>query len=127
MLFVTCTCRTSLLANSLHIVGGSGSAFHIVPFQVTLSNKYTDDCDSLLSLMAKCHDGHQALLLQEEEKLHNSVHEWATDYLDTFRQKERERNRTRVLELNFFLDTVKREVDELEVLPQHQNQYDDEM
>lgn len=76
------------------------------------------ESDSLLSLTATCHDGHQALLLQEEEKLHDSVHEWASEYLDTFRQKERERNRTRVLELNFFLDTVKREVEDIEVIPQ---------
>ena len=35
-----------------------------------------------------------------------------------FRQKERERNRTRVLELNFFLDSNKQEVDNLEIIPQ---------
>ena len=38
--------------------------------------------------------------------------------ITTFRQKERERNRTRVLELNFFLDSNKQEVDDLEIIPQ---------
>ena len=81
-------------------------------------NKFDTKSDALLSLTAKCHDGHQDLLLQEEQKLHDSVHEWASEYLDTFRQKEQERNRTRVLELNFFLDTMRREVEEIEVIPQ---------
>ena len=53
------------------------------------------------------------------------MHEWASEYLDTFRKRERERNRTRVLELNFFLDTMKREVEEVEVLPVAQ--YEDEV
>ena len=86
-------------------------------YETSDPEKLEKQSDSLLSLVAKCHDGHQNLLLQEEEKLHNSVHEWASEYLDTFRKHERERNRTRVLELNVFLDTMKREVEEIEVLP----------
>ena len=101
--------------------------------QMEVKDYETSDCtpdygrqsDSLLSLVAKCHDGHQDLLLQEEEKLHNSVHEWASEYLDDFRKSERERNRTRVLELNFFLDTMKREVEEIEVLPVIDNYEED--
>ena len=75
------------------------------------------ESDSLLTLVAKCHDGHQNLLLEEEQCLHDQVHEWAREYLETFRNKERERNRTRVLELNHFLDSMKREVEDLEVIP----------
>ena len=56
--------------------------------------------------VANCHDGHQSLLLEEEQRLHDSVHEWAKEYLNQFRQKERDRNRTRVLELNHFLDSL---------------------
>ena len=80
--------------------------------------------DTLLSLVAQCHDGHQTLLLEEEQKLQFSVHNWADEYLDEFRQKERERNRTRVLELNYFLDAMKREIDDLDVIPV--NQFDDD-
>ena len=47
--------------------------------------KLDTEYDSLLSLTAKCHDGHQGLLLQEEEKLHDSVREWASEYLADFR------------------------------------------
>ena len=60
-----------------------GEKMEIVNYESTAANKLDTECDSLLSLMAKCHDGHQTLLLQEEEKLHHSVHEWATDYLGT--------------------------------------------
>ena len=48
-----------------------------------------------------------------------------SEYLDDFRKHERERNRTRVLELNFFLDTMKREVEEIEVLPVIDNYEED--
>ena len=51
----------------------------------SVDQKLDTESDSLLSLTAKCHDGHQGLLLQEEEKLHDSVHEWASEYLSSFR------------------------------------------
>ena len=80
--------------------------------------------DTLLSLVALCHDGHQDLFLEEEQKLKNAVRDWAEEYLSVFRHKERERNRTRVLELNYFLDAMKREEEELEIIPE--NQFDDD-
>ena len=45
--------------------------------------------------------------------------EWAKEYLNHFRQKERDRNRTRVLELNHFLDSMKSEVEDLDIIPQN--------
>ena len=102
-----------------------GEKMEVKDYETSDPHDLEKQSDSLLSLVAKCHDGHQNLLLQEEGKLQNAVHEWASEYLDTFRKRERERNRTRVLELNFFLDTMKREVEEVEVLPVVQ--YDDEV
>jgi Skp family chaperone for outer membrane proteins len=89
-----------------------------------ITEELNSNRDSLLSLVAKCHDGHQELLLAEEQKLQDSVHEWASEYLTNFRHNERERNRTRVLELNYFLDSMKREVEEIEVIPD--NQFEDD-
>ena len=63
--------------------------------------------------------------LEEEQRLHDHVHEWASEYLDNFRQKERERNRTRVLELNHFLDSNKKEVNDLDIIPHNQFAEDD--
>ena len=83
------------------------------------AQRLTRESDSLLTLVANCHDGHQNLLLEEEQRLHDSVHEWAKDYLHQFRQKERDRNRTRVLELNHFLDSMKSEVEDLDIIPQN--------
>ena len=83
------------------------------------AQRLTRESDSLLTLVANCHDGHQNLLLEEEQRLHDSVHEWAKEYLNHFRQKERDRNRTRVLELNHFLDSMKSEVEDLEIIPQN--------
>ena len=83
------------------------------------AQRLTRESDSLLTLVANCHDGHQNLLLEEEQRLHDSVHEWAKEYLNAFRQKERDRNRTRVLELNHFLDSMKSEVEDLEIIPQN--------
>ena len=70
---------------------------------------------NILSVIAKCHDGHQELLLAEEAKIQASVKSWASNFLFDFRNKERARNRTRVLELNHFLDSMKKEEDELDV------------
>lgn len=70
---------------------------------------------NILSVIAKCHDGHQELLLAEEAKIQASVKDWASDFLFEFRSKERARNRTRVLELNHFLDSMKKEEEELDV------------
>ena len=70
---------------------------------------------NILSVIAKCHDGHQELLLAEEVKIQASVKAWASNFLIEFRNKERARSRTRVLELNHFLDSMKREEEELEV------------
>ena len=70
---------------------------------------------NILSVIAKCHDGHQELLLAEEAKIQASVKDWASNFLSEFRSKERARNRTRVLELNHFLDSMKKEEEELDV------------
>ena len=69
-------------------LSGWGAIFclHLVyEILLILGQKLDTETDSLLSLTSKCHDGHQELLLQEEEKLHNSVHEWASEYLSSFR------------------------------------------
>ena len=81
---------------------------------------------NILSIIAKCHDGHQALLLNEEAKIQTSVKEWAEEFLAAFRERELKRNRTRILELNHFLDCMKREEDELDVYPL-QNFEEDEL
>ena len=88
------------------------------------SKRTTDDESNILSLIAKCHDGHQTLLLQEEAKIQASVKNWAEEFLEAFRNQERIRNRTRILELNHFLDCMKAEEEELDVYPM--NQYDDD-
>ena len=55
-----------------------------------------------------------------------SVKEWAEEFLEQFREKELKRNRTRILELNHFLDCMKREEDELDVYHEgHQFEEDD--
>ena len=77
-------------------------------------NKHKEEVN-ILSVIAKCHDGHQALLLAEEAKIQASVKDWASNFLFDFRSKERARNRTRVLELNHFLDSMKKEEEELDV------------
>ena len=75
----------------------------------------------ILALIAKCHDGHQSLLLTEEEKLQESVERWREDFLNKFRKKERKRNRNRILELNHFIDTMRQEEEEdLDVLPSNE-------
>ena len=53
------------------------------------------DRANILSIIAKCHDGHQALLLAEEAKIQSSVRAWAEEFLAVFREKELKRNRTR--------------------------------
>ena len=81
------------------------------PYHITKEKEEAN----ILSVIAKCHDGHQELLLTEEAKIQASVKDWASDFLFEFRSKERARNRTRVLELNHFLDSMKKEEDELDV------------
>ncbi len=42
------------------------------------------------------------------------MEKWAQGYLESFRLRERDRHRARVLELNHFLDSMKREEDEMD-------------
>ena len=46
---------------------------------------HPSDESNILSIIAKCHDGHQALLLNEEAKIQTSVKEWAEEFLAAFR------------------------------------------
>lgn len=72
------------------------------------------------TVISLCHDGHQELLLEEESKLQKAIDRWREDFLAKFKKKERKRNRNRILELNHFIDTMRQEEDELDVLPQQQ-------
>ena len=72
------------------------------------------------SVVARCHDGHQELLLEEEEKLRTDLEKWKDQFLHRFRRKERKRNRNRILELNHFVDVMRQEAEELDILPQLQ-------
>jgi hypothetical protein len=81
---------------------------------------------NILSLIAQCHDAHQEHLLEEEANLQESVEKWAQSYLESFRLKERDRHRARVLELNHFLDSMKREEEEMENMIPAQHLDDEE-
>ena len=114
-----------------------GESLEEAPFGETEDEKSSPvDNESIAALITQCHDSHQVgrkrtriivglenlcvfpqdHLLSEATKLEMSIQKWKKDFLDQFRRRERKRNRNRVLELNHFLDTVKQEEEEMEII-----------
>lgn len=97
-----------------------GEAIEEMPYRTTtahVSQNLSKDL-RVSSIIAKCNDGHQHFLREEESKLRQAVFQWRDDYLLALRNKERKRNRNRILELNHFVDTMRQEEEEeLDVLP----------
>ena len=87
------------------------------PFSSSSSNGNDIDGLKVSSLVARCHDAHQNLLLEEEEKLQQAISKWKEEFLARFRKRERKRNRNRILELNHFVDSMRQEEEELDILP----------
>ncbi len=93
-----------------------GEAIEELPYSAS-SSDIVRDPEDVTPLIALCHDGHQLLLLEAEQRLHEAIEKWKQDFLEKFRKRERKRNRDRILELNHFIDTMRQDEDELDILP----------
>ncbi|XP_023337840.1 dynein regulatory complex subunit 3 [Eurytemora carolleeae] len=74
--------------------------------------------DTLLSLVALCHDAHQKVLDRRQEGLRLAVNTWREDHFRHIRETEFNRSRSRVLEISQYVDCVRQELEDIEVLPQ---------
>ena len=77
------------------------------------------DHDLVLDTVALCHDGHQAVLDRQQENLRQTVVTWREEHFRCLRDAEFDRSRSRVLEICHFTDTLRQELEDLEVLPNH--------
>ena len=75
------------------------------------------DHDLVLDTVALCHDGHQAVLDRQQENLRQTVVTWREEHFRCLRDAEFDRSRSRVLEICHFTDTLRQELEDLEVLP----------
>lgn len=72
-----------------------------------------------MDTVALCHDAHQAVLDRQQESLRQTVITWREEHTRCLRDTEFERSRSRVLEICHFSDTLRQELEDLEVLPSH--------
>jgi hypothetical protein len=89
------------------------------------------DPDTILDTVALCHDAHQAVLDRQQEHLRVAVSTWREEHFRCLRDEEFDRSRSRVLEVSchpnlpstyptqicHFSDSLRQELEELEVLP----------
>ena len=106
-----------LLDQAEGVAGIDHVSIEFVPMLHVCSNVGCQDL--VLDTVAVCHDAHQAVLDTQQENLKQMVVTWREEHFSCLRDTEFERSRSRVLEICHFSDTLRQELEDLEVLPNH--------
>ncbi|XP_069591750.1 dynein regulatory complex subunit 3, partial [Ranitomeya imitator] len=76
------------------------------------------DKDTIINAVSASHDIHMLKIDNREDELVTKINNWATNLVQKVHREELQRNRTRVAEINTYIDHLRDELDNLDVLEQ---------
>lgn len=75
------------------------------------------DKDTVQNALTSSHDVHLLKIDNKEDDIVTRIKLWMTDMMDTIHEEQEiQRNRTRVIEINHFIDFLREEVDNMDLV-----------